>query len=141
MVPLRPSDERGFTLIETLVVVLIVAILAAIALAIYSNQRTKAQDTEAKTTATVVATALTIWHQDHGTFAGAGRAELAEIEPAIATARGLVVDGTMHTYTISVASASAAAGGGPFDIEYRDETTRRSCGVPGRGGCPDTGGW
>src|ERR671923_44417 len=89
MVPVRPSDERGFTLVEMLVVVLIVAILAAIAVAILTNQRTKAQDTEAKTTATVVATALTIWHQDHGTYAGAGRTELARIEPAIATARGL----------------------------------------------------
>jgi type IV pilus assembly protein PilA len=141
MVPPRPADQRGFTLVEMLVVVLIVAILAGIALATFINQRTKAQDTEAKTTATVVATALTIWHQDHGTFAGAGRVELARIEPAIATARGLAVDGTADTYTISVASASAGAGGGPFEIDYRDETTRRSCAVPGRGGCPDTGGW
>jgi prepilin-type N-terminal cleavage/methylation domain-containing protein len=141
MVPVRPSDERGFTLVEMLVVVLIVAILAAIAVAILTNQRTKAQDAEAKTTATVVATALTIWHQDHDTYAGAGRDELAAIEPAIATARGLVVHGTADTYTISVASAAATAGGGPFEIEYRDETTTRSCRVPGRGGCPDSGGW
>jgi prepilin-type N-terminal cleavage/methylation domain-containing protein len=135
------TGERGFTLIETLVVVLIVAILGAIAVATFTHQRSKAQDTEAKTAAVAVATALRIWHQEHGTYAGAGQAELAPIEPAIAGARGLVVDGTVDSYLISVASASAAAGGGPFEIEHRDGITRRSCGEPGRGGCPDTGGW
>jgi type IV pilus assembly protein PilA len=46
---LRAQDEQGFTLIELLVVILIIGILAAIALPAFLNQRTKAQDTEAKT--------------------------------------------------------------------------------------------
>jgi prepilin-type N-terminal cleavage/methylation domain-containing protein len=134
-------DERGFTLVETLVVVLIVAVLASVALALFVNQRTKAQDAEAKTTAGVATRALLVWHQDHGSFSGAGIAQLARIEPTLATARGLVVSTTDTTYRVSVDSAAGPAGGGPFEIEHRTGRTERTCTAPGRGGCPGDGTW
>ena len=43
------NGERGFTMIEILVVLLIVAVLAAIAIPLFTNQRDKARDAEAKT--------------------------------------------------------------------------------------------
>ena len=54
----RAQDEKGFTLIELLVVILIIGILAAIALPAFLNQRSKAQDSEAKSGARTVQTAL-----------------------------------------------------------------------------------
>ncbi len=121
--------------------ILIIGILAAIALPAFLNQRVKAQDADAKSIATVVSTAFEIWHQDHNTYAGATQSGLTEIEPVIASARGLVVTGTIDTYEISVDSVSGAGGGGPFKILGGSGRTVRTCTNPGKGGCPQSGGW
>src|SRR5918995_6068406 len=61
----RVQDEKGFTLIELLVVILIIGILAAIALPAFLNQRGKAQDTEAKTEARTMQTAMETYYTDN----------------------------------------------------------------------------
>jgi type IV pilus assembly protein PilA len=49
--PTPRRDERGFTLIEVLVVCLVVALLAAIALPTFLRQQERAQDADAKSNA------------------------------------------------------------------------------------------
>jgi type IV pilus assembly protein PilA len=136
------AADRGFTLVELIVVVLIVSILAAIALPAFLDQKSKSQDAEAKWMAAVTAQALHVWHHDHDTFAGATPEGLEPIEPTVRQARGITLDDLDEDdFTVSIDSAAGEAGGGPYVIEHRAGITERTCGEPGRGGCPDDGHW
>jgi type IV pilus assembly protein PilA len=62
-------EDRGFTLIEILVVILIIGILAAIAIPMFLNQKGKGEDVIAKHTAGAVTRAMQVYYTDHSTFA------------------------------------------------------------------------
>jgi len=136
------NGEQGFTLIELLVVILIIGMLAAIALPLFLNQRTKAQDTQAKSALRTAAEAIEVFHQENNTFAGADAVALRRIEPALAEARNLGVVGTDAGYTLTAESASGSQGGGPFTLRHMlGAPTERTCSVAGRGGCSAAGRW
>jgi prepilin-type N-terminal cleavage/methylation domain-containing protein len=135
------TGERGITLVEVLVVVLVVAVLAAVALPLFLNQRTRAQDAEAKAMAATVAGTLVVWDHEHDTFLGADVDGLAAIEPVIGSADGLTVSVTEDGFTVRMESVSGSNGGGPFTIEHDPSGTVRSCATARRGGCPDDARW
>ena len=131
----RLAAADGFTLVELLVVVMIIGILAAIGVGAYLNQRSKAQDSQAKTSAVTAAKAVMVWNSAHGDFAGATPADLIRIEPALNQARGLEVDSTPTTFTVTVASESRPDA--EFSLEQTDVGQVRDCTLPGRGSCGD----
>jgi type IV pilus assembly protein PilA len=133
----RLADESGFTLVELLVVIVIIGILAAIGIPAFLNQRTKAQDSEAKVYATTAVKALEVWHTDHQTYAGADLGGLVGIEPSLGRAGALSLSnlGTT-TFTVSVDSRSGAQGGGTFTISrLASGVVQRTCANAGSGGC------
>src|SRR4051812_12441305 len=133
----RTQDEKGFTLIELLVVILIIGILAAIALPAFLNQRSKAQDSEAKSGARTAQTALETLFTDSQSYATGDVTVLTGIEPAIGqlSTRITVPTHTADTYEVDVASKQT---NGNTWIIKRDATGKvtRTCTAGSAGNCP-----
>ncbi len=137
----RAGDEAGFTLIELLVVILIIGILAAIALPSFLGQRSKAQDTEAKTAARTAQTAMESYYTDKQTYTGADKAGVQAIEPSLKDGQGNTLTVTLATggqgYTVTVTSLTSNT----FSV-VKDGTTggtSRTC-VANKAGAGCSGG-
>jgi type IV pilus assembly protein PilA len=141
----RSQDEGGFTLIELLVVILIIGILAAIAIPSFLNQKSKAQDSAAKSQVTTLQTAMETYGTDHnGSYAGATLGELQTIEPTLkdtTTAIAKAPSGLSATgYTVE---SEAASSKDVFKLTNANGEITRTCEKAGGGtdgGCP-TGSW
>src|SRR5919197_4113636 len=100
------QEESGFTLVELLVVMLILGILAAIAIPAFFNQRNKATDSQAKTSARTAETAIETYATDHaGKYTGATAAGLKAIEETLNDADLQTPYATDTTYTVAVKTA------------------------------------
>jgi prepilin-type N-terminal cleavage/methylation domain-containing protein len=89
-------NERGFTLVELMVVVAIIGILVAIAIPQYAKYQGRARQTEAKISLGSVYTAEQSFTVENGSFTGC----LADI--------GVAAAGNSLYYTVGIAAAAAS---------------------------------
>lgn len=86
--PDRTTGERGYTVVELLVVVLVIAILIGIAIPSFLGTRTGSEDRAAQSSLRLGMTTARGYLDEHGSYTGFGTAEAREAEPSLSWNEG-----------------------------------------------------
>lgn len=65
---LKKTSEKGFTIVELLIVIVVIGILAALVLNTFSGVQRRARDTERQTDVNSLATQLEVYYNDAGGY-------------------------------------------------------------------------
>lgn len=119
---LKKTSQRGFTIVELLIVIVVIGILAALVLNTFAGVQKRARDTERQTDATAISTQLERYYADNGKYpliADVTVANLKGIDGGALKAPGQTAD--------SLVSSATPTKDQYGYITYDDATTPVAC--------------
>jgi type IV pilus assembly protein PilA len=119
------QDDKGFTLIELMVVVLIIAILIAIAIPTFLGLRRRAQDRAAQSNLRNGLTAAKAFYTDAETYTGFDAAAGATIEPSLTWVDGGAA--SLNRVHIKAVEAQGGVAGQAVTLATQSASTTNFC--------------
>jgi type IV pilus assembly protein PilA len=135
------EGQRGFSLIELLVVILIIGVLAAIALPAFLGQRSKGQDSSAKSAARNLVTAVESFYATNKTYVGAASDNDVQKSGVLGSGAGEADISTATTGGYTLVGHSASGNSFTITKSGSGNTITRTCTTADDGGCPSGGSW